>query len=97
MHFILSPHKDAEALRRYLISHGFTIQREKYIEDQHHSYPIMDCNFIPCRKIMMILRMRMGFIPSKMNRIKAIYFRKEKWMSLLERVPDQRRKELEKR
>lgn len=97
MHFIFSPHKDAEALRRYLISHGFTIQREKYIEDQHHSYPIMDCNFIPCRENYDDFAYAYGIHPIKDEPYKSyLLSQKKKWMSLLERVPDQRRKEFEK-
>ena len=46
---------------------------------------------------MMILRMRYGIHPIKDEPYKSyLLSQKKKWMSLLERVPDQRRKELEK-
>jgi tRNA (adenine22-N1)-methyltransferase len=41
--FILSPHKDSYALRKYLVENGFEIVREKMIYDENHFYPVLDC------------------------------------------------------
>lgn len=38
---ILSPHKDAPALRQYLIDHHFRIEKERTIKEGSHFYPIL--------------------------------------------------------
>ncbi len=40
---LLSPHKDAYALRKYLLEHQYKIVREKMVKDGNHFYPILDC------------------------------------------------------
>lgn len=40
---LLSCHKDSEALRRYLCSHGITIIRERIVQEKNHFYPIIEC------------------------------------------------------
>lgn len=40
--YILSPHHDSEALRRYLISHGYRILRDVTIEDTSKYYDVLE-------------------------------------------------------
>lgn len=38
---LLSPHKDAPLLRRWLLEHGYGIVKEKIVADEGHWYPIL--------------------------------------------------------
>lgn len=42
---LLSPHKDAPALRQYLYEHGFVIEKERTIQEGRHFYPLMAARF----------------------------------------------------
>lgn len=42
LHFLFSPHTDASDLRMYLVCHGYTILRERFVYEDQHYYPIMD-------------------------------------------------------
>jgi len=40
-HLVLSPHREAEELRRYLFSEGFVLEEEDFILEKNKPYPMM--------------------------------------------------------
>ena len=41
MKFICTPHKDVESFRLFCMEHGFHIQKERMVYEDHHYYPVL--------------------------------------------------------
>lgn len=95
IHFLLSPHKDAEDLRKYLNANGFTILREQIVEDDHF-YPIIDCIYSKDHQDMTEYDFLYGINQVK-NEAYLHYISHliEKAIKLLSKVPEDKRKVLQ--
>ena len=90
-HFLLSPHKDDESLRHYLNENGFTIQRERIVEEDHF-YPIIDCIYKNVNQVINDYDFIYGFNPLMNNDyLHYLDYMKDKWSSILMKVPEDKK------
>lgn len=90
MHFLLSPHSQANLLRAYLTSHGFAIHREQYIYEKHY-YPIMDCVYTKTNQVLDDFSIRYGYQVEPSKDYQAfIKEQKEKLENLIKMVPSKK-------
>lgn len=91
LHFLLSPHKDAPSLRRYLLRSGFFIKRERIIKDDHY-YPIIDCIYDGVVRSEEEYALAFGVQPVFDEDYQSyICFEKNKLSHLIDRVPENKK------
>lgn len=91
---ILSPHKDAKALREYLSQHGFVIQQEKIVKDGHF-YPVLNVLYDGVSKQDLTLHERsLGtHVIKDSDYLDYLHHEKDKWQKILDRLPDPQKKD----
>ncbi|MCI6087870.1 MAG: class I SAM-dependent methyltransferase [Absicoccus porci] len=95
MHFLISPHSDTELVRKFLISHGFTIEKEKMVYDKHY-YPILACTYTQSEQVLSDFQIRYGYqVESSQDYVSYLQKQEMKYQQLFLRVP-KKRKEFEK-
>lgn len=93
---LLSPHKDAHLLREYLMNAGFTIVKEKIIQEDTHFYPVMKV----CKGKQKISEADIYYgvnVEQSEAYDRFLSYEYSKWTSILKRIPTDKQSEIAKR
>ena len=96
MTMLLSPHKDPQLLRKYLMESGFMILKEKIVQEDLHFYPVMKV----CKGKQTLSKSEIyyGFQVLNNEEYKNyIQYEYKKWTSILDNVPAEKQDEIAKR
>lgn len=93
--FYLSCHKDTPLLRKYLLQHGFSIEKEWIIQEDRHFYPLIQCVYTrkPCLKVSE-KELYYG-VSLEFDKDAGSYLEneKKKWTKIFQQMPPSKRKE----
>ena len=93
MSLLLSPHKDAHLLRKYLSDSGFVIEKEKIVREENHFYPILKV----CKGAQTLSDSDIYYgyhVEESEEYHQYLQYEWDKWNSIVERVPEAKQAEI---
>lgn len=94
---LLSPHKDADVLRLWLIEHGFDIEMEQWVEDGLY-YPILKVIPSSHAKALSEQEMLLGRNPLQdLTYRSMLSFLANKWQNIARKIPEEKRADMERK
>ena len=96
MSLLLSPHKDAHLLRQYLMDAGFTIEKEKIVQEDSHFYPVMKVS--RGKQELSDDEIYYGVhVETSLDYTSFLQYEYQKWTSILEKIPAHKQSDIAKR